>query len=491
MKYNRFLAVALLLSILVMGSIAPVALAQDGTESAVAAPDATSTATAFVLQNLGSEAASTDVEFRSPDGTVTKSYLGVSIPVGAAVNMDQRYASGDPGVSPFQGSVIASSGQQLGSVVNLMRSGSVPSYESYNGLGDKTIGTSVRVLQVLKGVSSGGVIYNTSIAIQNTDTSAATSVTVTFVPDPILNPAVGGTITTPVSKTYNVAKGGMLLLDQSTQTDPNIGDKFFGSAKVESVSAPVAVVTTSSGGEQLLLAYPSYSAGSTQPIGLPSVYKNIMSSGLSYSTAFLIANMGTGDATVEITYLPTVKGTVVGKDTITIPAGTVKNVDQRYDAPSITSSDFMGAALVTPTAGSVAVMVNLRGGSQYAMTYGGLNSGVAAGGKMFLPVGYKNINSAGISWSSTIVFYTFTSDAQVKLTFNDNRSGFSPWTTSTYTVKAGDQFDLRFHGSTTGHDTFFGAVVVEVISGQVGAIMQTRGLGGAGDALMGYQGLAQ
>ena len=89
------------------------------------------------------------------------------------------------------------------------------------------------------------------------------------------------------------------------------------------------------------------------------------------------------------------------------------------------------------------------------------------------------------------MFYTFTADAQVRLTFTDNRSGYSPWTTTTYTVKAGDQFDLRSHASTSGHSTFFGAVVVEVISGQAAAIVQTRGLGGAGDALMAYQGLAQ
>ena len=57
MKYNRFLTIALLLTILVMGSTAPAALAQEDTASAVAAPDATSTATAFVLQNLGSETA--------------------------------------------------------------------------------------------------------------------------------------------------------------------------------------------------------------------------------------------------------------------------------------------------------------------------------------------------------------------------------------------------------------------------------------------------
>lgn len=489
MKYNKIISVAVLLAILVVGGVAPAALAQ---EDAVAAEvQAVTTATAFVLQNLGDDTALVDVEFRSTDGTLTKSYSEISIPVGAAVNMDQRYSSGDPGVSPFQGSVIASSTQKLGSVANLMRTGTQSSFESYNGLDDETIGTSVRVLQVLKGVASGGLTYNTAISIQNTDTLAATEVTVTFVPDPILNPAVGGTLTTPVSKVYTIAKGGMLLLDQSTQTDPNIGAKFFGSAKVVSALAPVAVVTTSSGGENVLLAYPSYSTGTTQPIGLPSVYKNVMSAGNSYSTAFLVANLGDTDATVEITYLPTVRGTVAGIDTITIPAGTVKNVDQRYDAPSITSADFMGAALVTPTAGSVAVMVNLRGGSQFAMTYGGLTSGVSAGGKMFLPVNYKNITSGGITWSSTIVFYTLTADAQVKLTFNDNRSGYPAWTTETFNVRAGDQFDLRYHASTSGHDTFFGAVVVEVISGQVGAIVQSRGLGGAGDALMAYQGLTQ
>ena len=498
MKHNRFFTIALLLAILVMGSIAPAALAQDGTASAVDAPAATSTATAFVLQNLGDTAASTDVEFRSTDGTVTKTYLGISIPIGAAVNMDQRYASGDPGVNPFLGSVIASSTQPLGSVVNLARTGSVPSFESYSGLNDTTIGKSIRVLQVLKGVASGGLTYNTSIAIQNTDTAAATSVTVTFVPDPVLNPAVGGTITSPVSKTYPVPKGGMLLLDQVTQTDPNIGAKFFGSAKVVSDPAPVAVVTTSSGGEQVLLASPSYSAGTTQPIGLPSVYKNVVSAGDSYSTAFLIANMGVGAATVEITYLPTVRGTVSGKDTVTIPAGSVVNVDQRSNAPSITSSDFMGAAVVTPVVTPstgitepVAVMVNLRGGSRYAMTYGGLTSGVSAGGQMFLPVAYKSISSGGLSWSSTVVFYTFTADAQVKLKFYDNRSGFPSWESGPFTVSVGSQFDLRSHASSAGHDTFFGAVVVEVISGQVGAIVQTRGLGGSGDALMAYQGLSK
>jgi hypothetical protein len=481
MKYIKVFTAAFLIAVLGVAGSLPMAQAQGGT----------STSTAFVLQNLGDVQATAEVQFRGTNGTVTKTYSNILIPIGAAVNMDQRYDSGDPGVTPFAGSVIASSDQPLGSVVNLVRTGAVGSFESYNGLNDTMVGKSIRVLQVLKNVSSGGLVYNTSIAIQNSDTSAATNLTVTFVPDSALNPAIGGTLTTPVSKTYSIPAGGMLLLEQSAQTDPNIGAKFFGSARIESASAPVSVVTTTDGGGQVLMAQPAYSAGSTQPISLPSVYKNITSGGNSYGTAFLIANMSASvPATVEITYLPNI-GTVSGKDTIIIPANSVKNVDQR-DASSITSPTFLGAALVTPLSGaSVAVVVNLRGGSQYAMTYGGLTSGVGAGSKMFLPVAYKSINSGGRSWSSTIVFNSFTASSEVRLTFTDNRSGFSPWTTTTFTVKAGDQFDLRSHTSTTGHDTFFGAVVVEVISGQVGAIVQTRGLGGSGDALMAYQGLSK
>ena len=49
--------------------------------------------------------------------------------------------------------------------------------------------------------------------------------------------------------------------------------------------------------------------GSKDPVALPSVFKNISSQGDSYSTAFLIANMGDQTATVEIEYFPVV-GTV-------------------------------------------------------------------------------------------------------------------------------------------------------------------------------------
>ncbi len=125
------------------------------------------------------------------------------------------------------------------------------------------------------------------------------------------------------------------------------------------------------------------------------------------------------------------------------------------------------------------------------MTYGGLTNTVAAGGKIFLPVGYKNLSSAGMSWSSTLVFWTPDANATVNVQYIDNRAGFAPVTSANYTIQKGTQFDLRNHASTAGMSTFFGAMVINVVSGNVAAMVQTRGLGGTGDALMAYQGLSR
>ena len=407
--------------------------------AAIASGAGSATSTSFVLQNLGSAEASATVEFRNPDGTIKYSYPGITIAVGTAKSFDQRYDA-NLGTS-FSGSVIASSDQQLGSVVNLMRiantMGAVNSYESYNGFDATSIGADIRLPQVLKTVSSAGLIWNTDITIQNTDTGASASVELVFTPDPVLNPAIctapSVCITQPYTKTgITVLAGGSYNLAQAGQPNTEIGDKFFGSVRVLS-SKNVAVQTLATGTlgglDQVLVAYPSYSAGTTNPIVMPSVYKAIMSLGDSYSTSFLIANMGDTAATVRITYTVGTVGTVVGFDEVTVPAKGVKNVDQRYDAPSITSATFLGSAKITPMNGvPVAAFANLRGGSRYAFSYDGLTSGAT---KVYLPVGYKNISSAGYSWASTVVVSNFGAPgttAHVRISYYDNRVGIAPVT---------------------------------------------------------------
>jgi hypothetical protein len=473
------LGVALLL-VLVL-AIAPVALGDGATMS-----------TAFAVQNLTESEATVYVEFRDTGGSLTNS-LQQPIAGGANFNFDQRYSSGDPGTDPFQGSAIVSSASQIGAAANMMRSGgAAPGYESYNALDQLEIGTDMILPQVLKNVSSGGVTWNTTIVVQNTDTANAADVDLVFTPDANLNPAVGGTLTSPYTHEISVPAGGTAYIDQATTpTDGQIGSVFFGSVRVMS-DRDVAPLTYSDGGGQVLLAYPSYADGTTDYIALPSIYKEIMSLGDSYSTAILIANFGSSQATVEIEYLPTGSSTVSGKDTVTVDAKAAKNVDQRYDAPSITSATFIGGARIKCTNGQkIAAMVNLRGGSRYGMTYGGIMGG---GTTAYLPIAYKDISSAGYSWSSTVIVQNFDSalgDATVNFTFYPS-GGSAIVDPTNYTVQDLSQFDLRYSTSISSESSFIGAVKVTSGGGSprdIGVMVQTRGAGGTGDALMSFLGL--
>lgn len=449
--------------------------------------------TAFAVQNLGAGQASVQVEFRDVNGNL-KNTLYQTINVGANYNFDQRYSSGYPGADPFQGSAIVSSDQPIGAAANMMRTGGVvPSYESYNALDSSGIGREIMLPQILKNVSSGGLVWNTTIVIQNTDTSNAANVQLVFTPDPNINPAIGGTLTSPYTHTVVIPAGGTAYINQSTTPgDAAIGNKFFGSVRVLA-DRDVAPVVYSDGSGQVLLAYPSYAAGTTDYIALPSIYKNIYSLGDSYSTAILIVNFGSSDATVEIEYLPASSSyTVSGKDTVTVPAKGARNVDQRFDAPSITSATFMGGAVIKSTNGQpIAAMVNLRGGSRYGMTYGGLMRG---GTTAYLPIAYKTISSAGYSWSSTIIVYNFDRDAgnaTVNFTFYPTAGGTINDSTN-YSVQSIAQFDLRYTTVVAGQPSFIGSVKVTSAGStlrNIGVMVQTRGAGGSGDALMAFLGL--
>ena len=443
--------------------------------------------TAFAVQNMSTTAqANVSVEFRNEAGTL-KNTLSQLIAAGANFNFDQRYDSGkpDPTGASFAGSAMVSSDQPVGAAANMVRTGgTVNSYESYNSVAQASVGP-ILLPQILARVDSGGLQYNTTISIQNTDTVNAASVQVAFAP------AAGSGNGTAYVLNVSIPAGGTSYIDQATTpTSAQIGSRFFGSATVTSNRAVVAVVY-SDGGGQLLLAYPSYTAGTSDEIALPSIYKKIASQGDSYSTAILIVNFDKiNDATVEITYIPdSASYTVSGTDTVTVPAGGALNVDQRYNAPSITSATFMGSATVDCTGSqNIAAMVNLRGGSRFAMTYGGVMGG--GGITAYLPISYKNISSGGYDWSSAVLVQN-TGGTNANVTFTFYPQGGSAITDGTaYPVNAGEsaQFDLRYDTAIASHATFIGAVKV-TSTAAVGVMVQTRGSGGTGDSLMAFQGL--
>jgi hypothetical protein len=460
--------------------------------------------TAFSVQNLGEVPANLEVQFYDAQGDLTNTLLPDTVDkrIGAGENFtfDQRLATGnpDPAGLSFVGTARVESDQPIGGVVNIVRSGGlIPSFESYNAFDAFEVGTDILLPQILKQVSSLGAIYNTTIVIQNIDTRTA-NVTIIFRPDPIINAMQGGTLTELYTHTLSIPPLGQVCLDQSsTPNAAQIGEVFFGSARIIA-DRMVAPVVLADGGGQQLFSFPSYASGTVFPIILPSVYKEIPSYGDNYSTAMLIVNLGDQDAEVEIEYLPTSDplwpATVEGTDIVTVTAKGALNVDQRYPegASSIKSAQFMGAAKVQSLNGQqIAIMTNLRGGTRYGMTYGGLMTGGTTG---YVPISYKEIQSGGYSWSSTIIVYNLESnvgDATVKFTFYP--SGRDPFEDpNEYTVTDIRQFDLRYATVVSGSTSYLGSVKVESVGSTprpLGILVQTRGVLGTGDALMAFLGV--
>lgn len=463
----------------------------------------TSTYTAFVVQNLGGDTANIVVEYRNTaGGSPVATSSGITVTVGGSISFDQRFESALG--SSFLGNAVVSSDQPMGAVVNIGRTatvaGAVPAVESYNGTDQSAVGQSLRIPQVLKGVSSAGLVYNTEMSIQNTDLSNSATVTITFSPDPTLNPIICTSpavcISSPFVKTsITIQPGGVYVLNQANQPNTEIGDRFYGSAQVAS-NRNVAVQTTLTGAtsvsnlDQTLNAIPTYSNGSTSLISVPAVYKNIVSLGDSYSTAFLISNFSGSIANVTITYTNSSGVQVGSADVLQVQPNAVLNVDQRTATALAGDATFFGSARVSSNQ-PIRVMVNLRGGSRYAMTYDSLYGG---NDEVYLPVAYKFISSQGYSYSSSAIISNFGSTpATVFIDYRDLRAG-KPSALNQGPIIVTDTVavDLRFSATTAGLPDFFGSIVIRSTNGQpIGAIVQTRGAGGSGDVLFAYKGFGK
>ena len=119
---------------------------------------------------------------------------------------------------------------------------------------------------------------------------------------------------------------------------------------------------------------------------------------------------------------------------------------------------------------------------------------MGGGTTAYLPIAYKTISSGGYSWSSTIIVHNFdhvAGDATVNFTFYPS-AGATIVDSTDYTVLDISQFDLRYTTAVASETSFIGAVKVTSSGAtprNIGVMIQTRGSGGSGDALMAFLGL--
>jgi hypothetical protein len=328
-------------------------------------------------------------------------------------------------------------------------------------------------------MTSAGKTWNTFMSIQNISLSASATVTVTFSPDGLGNAH---------TEYGSINAGGTWYLRQADQAA--LGSKFFGSAIVESTEDVAVVVNNASSDGSGLIAYPTYTQGSTE-VYLPGAMKNILSIGDNYFTTVTIVAIS-GSPTVEVEY-QALTGSAGAPYSIGVSTAT--SIDQRYDS-AITSPTFYGAVKLTATGGKIAAMLNTRGDDagtgamSYATTYGGFPGGVSTA---FVPYLLKYISSSGYNWSSSILVQNLDPGGgplTVNITYNADPSTGGATYSSQLVVDKFGLMDQRYDSNLTAATFYGGAKLKSVGDRPFGAVVLVRGSFRAGDALSSYQAAA-
>ena len=292
-----------------------------------------------------------------------------------------------------------------------------------------------------------------------------------------------GVTTAGMSRDFpNVPVGGSITVLQATEA--TLGTGMW--SAVVSADQPIAAVAnqqTDSGDGNSQPPFSSYSGASegAMSVLLPVVMYNWY----GYYTEVMIQNVGDGEATVNIEYIPTLRvdgctaGAAYAPASIPIPQFAGKMVSQlaltQLGAPEVAGCSaytgrFLGAAKITSNQPVVAVVNQHVQGKLF--TYNGFSS---SGTKVVLPAYMRNYYGY---YASLTIANPGETDATVKITYSSDATFSNPASETvvvTHTVAAGASV-VRYDGPTgntvadsdlfgtfpnTAGNRFFGSVVLE------------------------------
>lgn len=189
----------------------------------------------FTLVNLSSTAADGQIDYFKADGSEWRPSQSFNLPANGGQAIFRQYD--DAQLAPGQGSVVVSSSQTTGSVVQILARGQNPtSSGAYVGLSVSNASFYVPLVARMGSTASG--LANSQIVVQNAG-GAAVDIAID------VTGAAGGN---PVSftKTFTgIAPSASVVYDLATESASNIPDQFYGSAVVRATTAggEVAVVS--------------------------------------------------------------------------------------------------------------------------------------------------------------------------------------------------------------------------------------------------------
>jgi hypothetical protein len=204
-----------------------------------------------------------------------------------------------------RGSVVVSSGEPLGSVVQLQTRSGIPTRGAYSGISQGSSKFYVPIVERKKTTSSG--IGNSQIIIQNADSVQITDVTIEL---------IQGSVTTYTKHTGSLAPGQSFFYDVQEEQPQNVPDEWLGSAVVTALTpatGKLAVVSNFFLGPDAMQTFNAFPVESVGPKWIAPLFFSRLSNGLS--TPISVQNLS-GD---------------------TIPAGGVKlicNEDPSFSNPT-------------------------------------------------------------------------------------------------------------------------------------------------------------
>ena len=348
-----------------------------------------------VMNLTGTDATIIMNYYRADDGSGTSGLLADTVNDTILGNSSKTYF---PAVSPFSGSVVVQSGQQLGAVVNVQNTAGT-AMASYVGVDQGS--TTVNIPLLMKG--NGGVPYDTFFSVQNTD-GGPSDANISIQYSDTVTPLVT-TVKPNASKTFN----------QATETHTS---KVF-SATITS-DKPIVVVVVQENAAKML-AYTAFrpDAAATD-IVMPLV--NINNGGIV--TGIQIQNTTANSTDVTVSYTPSLAGTAC-TETQTIPGNSSKTFGLVPFSSSTPTSNcaagvkFVGSAKVTGNTGGAALVgiVN-QSKTLYAEAYGSFNPANATP-KVVMPL-IMDRNGGSAYSTGFSVMNVGSAQAYVKCTFTNS-----------------------------------------------------------------------
>ena len=473
-KYFRILAVAFIVIALAITPFEKI------NTMVFAAATSKTLATNYTLVNLGDAEAAVVAQYITPTGTEWGSsiFKNFTIPVGGNQIVRQY---DDTGLTPGMGSVVLSSNQPLGAMVQEVTRSGVPTMGAYSGVSVSSATWYVPLAARRANSATGKV--NSQIIVQNTGT-ADVDFTVEY-----FSLSTG---TSAFSKNYtDLAVGASLLIDLDVES--GLTPPWWGSVVVSTTSGSLGVISNMFFGADSLNAFNAFAAEEVTSVWrVPLLYVRLPN---TLTTSLTVQNLSGSTLPAGDIQLACIKNPAAsGSDFTIVSTSEVLNKSSYTfntftDTTNFPTPNWYGSCEVKSLSGkNIAVLVQDRYTKNAEQSMYGAVPGNLTSQNVSVPLVAKRLPNG---FANTVTIQNLgTTEATLTITYIPTDGG-SPIVRTGISVPAGASYIRNFRLPATEApempDGWVGSMVIESTN-PIAAFVQNTYLTAYGDRLMAYLG---